>query len=56
MELNGVPQKPIEGISMVYSFDNAKTTERRHTQYFEMFGRRLDRGGTTWASAMGKCW
>ena len=40
MELNGVPQKPIEGISMMYSFDDGKATERRHTQYFEMFGNR----------------
>jgi arylsulfatase len=38
--VNGVPQKPIEGISMVYSFDNANAKEQRHTQYFEMFGNR----------------
>ena len=34
--LNGVPQKPIEGVSMVYSFDDAKAPSRRRTQYFEM--------------------
>jgi arylsulfatase len=39
-ELNGVPQKPIEGISIVYSFDDAKAKAQRHTQYFEMFGNR----------------
>jgi arylsulfatase len=39
-ELNGVPQKPIEGISMMYSFDDAQAKEQRHTQYFEMFGNR----------------
>jgi arylsulfatase len=35
--LNGVPQKPIEGVSMVYSFDDAKAPSKRRTQYFEMF-------------------
>src|SRR4051812_12430809 len=38
--LNGVPQKPIEGVSMVYSFDNAKAPSTHHTQYFEMFANR----------------
>jgi arylsulfatase len=35
--LNGVAQKPIEGVSMVYSFDSATAPGRRHSQYFEMF-------------------
>ena len=35
--LNGVAQKPIEGVSMVYSFDEADAPGRRRTQYFEMF-------------------
>jgi hypothetical protein len=35
--LNGVAQKPIEGTSMVYSFDSADAPGRRRTQYFEMF-------------------
>ena len=39
-EVNGVAQKPIEGISMMYSFDDAHAKERRGTQYFEMFGNR----------------
>ena len=39
-EVNGVQQKPIEGISMMYSFDDANTKEQRQTQYFEMFGNR----------------
>src|SRR5215470_11316873 len=34
--LNGVPQKPIEGISFAYTFDDATAKERRVTQYFEM--------------------
>jgi arylsulfatase A-like enzyme len=35
--LNGVAQKPIEGVSMVYSFDKADAPGKRRTQYFEMF-------------------
>ena len=35
--VNGVQQKPIEGVSMAYSFDDAGAAERHTTQYFEMF-------------------
>jgi len=38
--LNGVPQKPIEGVSMVYTFAAASAPSRRRTQYFEMLGNR----------------
>jgi len=38
--VNGVPQRPIEGISMRYTFDDAKAESRRTLQYFEMFGNR----------------
>jgi arylsulfatase len=38
--VNGVQQKPIEGVSMAYSFDDAGAAERHETQYFEMFGNR----------------
>jgi len=38
--VNGVQQHPIEGISMLYSFNDAKAAERHETQYFEMFGNR----------------
>ncbi len=38
--LNGVPQKPLEGVSMVYSFDDAKAPSTHRTQYFEMLGNR----------------
>jgi len=38
--LNGVPQTPIEGNSMVYTFDDAKAPSRHRTQYFEMLGNR----------------
>ena len=64
--LNGVPQKPIEGVSMVYTFDDAKAPSQRTTQYFEMFanrahlprrlGRRHDaarrRRGRPWSQAV----
>jgi arylsulfatase A-like enzyme len=35
--VNGVAQKPIEGVSMAYSFGNAKAPSTHHTQYFELF-------------------
>jgi arylsulfatase A-like enzyme len=38
--VDGIQQKPIEGVSMLYSFDDAKAAERHETQYFEMFGNR----------------
>jgi arylsulfatase len=38
--VHGVNQKPIEGVSMVYSFDDASAADRHETQYFEMFGNR----------------
>jgi len=40
VEVNGVWQKPIEGVSMVYSFDDPKAKGQRGTQYFEMLGNR----------------
>ena len=38
--VDGIPQSPIEGVSMVYSFDkaNEKAPSTRKTQYFEMMG------------------
>jgi arylsulfatase A-like enzyme len=40
--VDGIKQKPIEGVSMVYTFDkaNANAPSRRDTQYFEMFANR----------------
>jgi arylsulfatase len=40
--VNGVAQKPIEGVSMDYTWDkaNANAPSRRESQYFEMFGNR----------------
>lgn len=37
-QFGGVAQKPIEGISMAYTFDDADAEDRRTTQYFEMLG------------------
>ena len=49
--VDGIKQKPIEGVSLAYTFDkaNANAPSRHKTQYFEMMGdrahlsRRLDR-------------
>lgn len=38
--VNGIEQRPIEGISFLYTFDDANAPERHTTQYFEMFGNR----------------
>ena len=40
--VKGIAQKPIEGVSMAYTFDkaNANAPSARTTQYFEMFGNR----------------
>jgi arylsulfatase len=40
--VDGVAQKPIEGVSMAYTFDkaNANAPSTRSTQYFEMFANR----------------
>lgn len=35
--VHGIQQKPYEGVSMAYSFDDPRAAERRETQYFEMF-------------------
>ncbi len=40
VSVEGIQQDPIEGVSMLYAFDDAKAAERHETQYFEMFGNR----------------
>lgn len=42
VSVNGIAQKPIEGVSMAYTWDkaNANAPGQRTTQYFEMFGKR----------------
>ncbi len=38
--VNGIQQDPIEGKSLVYTFDNVSAKETHTVQYFEMFGNR----------------
>ena len=55
--VHGIQQKPLEGVSMAQSFDDAASPERHTTQYFEMFCNRgiyhqgwtaVTRHGTPW--------
>ena len=38
--VNGIQQDPIEGTSLVYSFNDSGAAEQHKVQYFEMFGNR----------------
>ncbi|HKX98146.1 MAG TPA: arylsulfatase [Steroidobacteraceae bacterium] len=38
--VNGIEQRAMDGVSMLYSTDDAKAADTRKTQYFEMFGNR----------------
>jgi len=38
--VDGITQAPIEGVSMLYTFTDAKAKDRHLTQYFEIFGNR----------------
>jgi arylsulfatase len=38
--INGVAQRPMDGVSMLYAADDPDAEERHTTQYFEMFGNR----------------
>jgi arylsulfatase len=58
--VNGIQQKAIEGVSMLYSFDQKNANSMRTTQYFEMMGNRgiyndgwmaTTRHGTPWITA-----
>jgi arylsulfatase len=46
--VHGIPQQPIEGVSMLYCFDDEAAAERHEVQYFEVFCNRgiYDRGWT----------
>jgi arylsulfatase len=37
---HGVKQQPMDGVSMLYSFNNADAPNRKQRQYYEMFGNR----------------
>ena len=49
--VNGTPQIPMEGVSLVYTFDDAKAKDRHTTQYFEIV--RQPRRSTTTAGWRG---
>jgi len=36
--IGGIEQRPLEGVSFAYSFDDPAAAERHTTQYYEMFG------------------
>lgn len=56
-EVKGVTQKPIEGVSMLYSFDDAKAKDARTTQYFEMMcNRAIYHDGWVACSAFAAPW
>ncbi len=38
--VNGVKQQPVNGVSMLYSFNKADAPDRHRSQYFEMLGNR----------------
>ncbi len=38
--VNGIPQDPVEGTSLAYSFNESSAAEKHTVQYFEMFGNR----------------
>jgi arylsulfatase len=38
--VNGIAQRPMDGVSMLYTIDDREAKERHTTQYFEMFGNR----------------
>jgi arylsulfatase A-like enzyme len=37
---HGVEQQPMDGVSMLYAFDEANAANRKERQYYEMFGNR----------------
>ena len=38
--INGVVQRPMDGVSMLYAVENSSAEDRHTTQYIEMFGNR----------------
>ncbi|MDR5690643.1 arylsulfatase [Agromyces indicus] len=51
--VNGVPQDPIDGVSLAYSIDDRDAPGRRRTQYFEIMGSRSIYADGWMASATG---
>ena len=52
--VNGVKQRPMDGTSMVYAFDDAHAKDQHTTQYFEMFGNRAIYHDGWWARTIHK--
>ena len=52
--VNGVPQVPMDGTSLVYLFDDEEAEELHSTQYFEMFGNRAIYQDGWWARTIHK--
>ena len=50
--VNGAEQIPPSGVSMCYTFDDAKAADRRTTQYFEVLGNRAIYQSGWWAGAL----
>ncbi|MGZ8094847.1 MAG: arylsulfatase [Methylosarcina sp.] len=38
--VNGIAQRPLEGVSLAYTLNDTKAPDRHHTQYFEIAGNR----------------
>ncbi|MDZ5662281.1 arylsulfatase [Nocardioides sp. S-58] len=51
--VNGIPQDPIDGVSLAYTFDDPTAQGRLHTQYFEILGSRAIYHDGWMASAFG---
>lgn len=49
--VNGAPQRPLDGVSMLYTFDDAKAENRRTRQYFEAFSNRAMYEDGWWAGS-----
>jgi arylsulfatase len=50
--IRGVPQSPLEGVTLHHTFDDPAVPTLHHTQYFEMFGQRaIDHDG--WRAVCG---
>lgn len=55
--VNGIKQKPLDGVSMLYSFNDKDATSTRTTQYFELAGNRaIYKDGWVAASHFGLPW
>jgi len=39
-QVDGVPQRPMDGVSLAYTFDDAAAAERHRTQYFSIYNNR----------------